>query len=251
MALSEDDTLVKLIDPKIREHGWIEDYLIRQYPIADDRFYVEGEEYKRLPTKLFADYVLKYKEMVIAVLEAKAEDKNPKKYLSQAQDYAKRLEVPFTYITNGKQIILYDHRTLQTEEVQSYLTPEEIYAAYLEWKGLNGAKNDALSYPLYITGTKRPRAYQETAVKCVLENIAKGNKQTLLTMATGTGKTYVAFQIIWKLLKSKQMHRVLFLTDRIFLKDDSHDRDFAPFDDDRCKIENGGFNKNHNVYFST
>jgi type I restriction enzyme, R subunit len=254
MPYSEDDTRVKFIDPKIKECGWEEEYLTRQYPIADDRFFVEGEDFKRLPTRKFADYVLSYKNVVVAVLEAKAEDEDPMKHLSQAEDYGKRLDVPFVYISNGKTTYLHDRRTGKTEDVKSYLSPEEIYVAYLEWKGLAKTKTDALNYPLYLTGSKRPRAYQETAIKKVVENILSGDKTTLLTMATGTGKTFVAFQIIWKLMKAKKFSRVLFLTDRIMLKDQAYN-EFEPFrqgsNDARCKIEGGDFNKNRDIYFST
>ncbi len=254
MPLSEQDTKAKLIDPVIHESGWIEDYLIREFPIADDRFYVEGEDYRKLPTKKFADYVLKYKETVIAVLEAKSDDEDPEKHISQLQDYAKRLDVPISYITNGKKTLLFDRRTTKVEEVDHYLAPEEIYSIYVAWKGLSQANTDALNYPLYISGSRRPRAYQEVAIKSVIENISRGNKKTLLTMATGTGKTFTAFQIVWKLIKSKSMHRVLFLADRIMLKDQAFN-DFEAFregsDDIRCKIEGGNFNKNRNIYFAT
>lgn len=254
MPYSEDDTRVKFIDPKIKECGWDEEYLIRQYPIADDRFFVEGEDFKRLPTRKFADYVLTYQNVVVAVLEAKAEDEDPMKHLSQAENYGKRLDVPFVYISNGKTTYLHDRRTGKTEAVESFLSPEEIYFAYLEWKGLAETKTDALNYPLYLTGSKRPRAYQETAIKKVIENILSGDKTTLLTMATGTGKTFVAFQIIWKLMKAKKFSRVLFLTDRIMLKDQAYN-EFEPFrqgsNDARCKIEGGDFNKNRDIYFST
>src|SRR3989338_2874532 len=182
MPLSEDDTRVKIIDPKIRECGWLEEYLVRQYPIADDRFYVEGEEYKRLPTHKFADYVLKYKETIIAVLEAKAEDEDPQKHLSQGQDYAQRLDVPFVYISNGKKTLLFDRRTLKSDDVESYLSPDELYKVYLEWKGLESTNPNPLNFPLYISGYKKPRAYQEIAVKRVIENIVKSNTRTLLTM---------------------------------------------------------------------
>src|SRR3989344_7965769 len=104
MPYSEDDTRVKLIDPQIHKCGGGEEYLSRQFPIADDRFRVEGEEYKRLKTAKFADYVLQYKNIAVAVLEAKAEDEDPMKHLSQVQDYAKRLNIPFAYISNGKRI---------------------------------------------------------------------------------------------------------------------------------------------------
>jgi len=251
MALSEADVKEKYITPKIHECGWIEDYIIREYPIADDRFFVEGEEYKKLQTKKFADYILKYKETVLAVIEAKAEDEDPEKHLSQAQDYAKRLDVPFAYISNGKKTILYDRRTKKTEHIKDYLSPEEIYQSYIEWRDLGEAKTDALNFPLHISGFKRPRAYQEVAIKAVVENIIKGNQKTLLTMATGTGKTYVAFQSIWKLVKSRHFSRVLFLTDRIILRDDAHERDFEPLGEARCIIKGGDFNKNRDIYFST
>jgi type I restriction enzyme R subunit len=254
MPLSEDDTRVKLIDPQIHKGGWAEDLLRRQYKMADDRFFVEGEEYKRLDTKKFADYVLRFKEVVVAVLEAKAEDEDPEKFLSQVQDYSKRLDVPLGYISNGKRTFLFDRRTAKTEEVEHYLSPEEIYKIYLDWRGLAKEKTDALNFPLYIPGNKEERAYQDVAIRRVVENIIKGNQRTLLTMATGTGKTFVAFQIIWKLVKSKHFHRVLFLTDRIFLKDQAYN-EFEPFrqgsNDARCKIEGGNFNKNRNIYFAT
>ena len=251
MALSEADTKAKYIDPKIHACGWIEDYLIREYPIADDRFFVEGEDFKRLQTRKFADYVLKYKEVVIAVVEAKAEDEDPEKHLSQAQDYAKRLDVPLAYVSNGKKTVLHDRRTLKTQEVEDYLKPEEIYQTYLEWKGLTDKATDALNYPFYISGSKKPRSYQETAIKAITENITKGKGKTLLTMATGTGKTFVSFQVVWKLVKSKQLHRVLFLTDRKILRDDSHSREFEPFGEARHIIKDGKFNQNRNIYFST
>jgi len=193
MPLSEDDTRVKLIDPQIHKSGWEEDLLRRQYKIADDRYFVEGEEYKRLDTKKFADYVLKFKETVIAVLEAKAEDEDPEKFISQVQDYSKRLDVPLGYISNGKRTFLFDRRTAKTKEVEHYLSPEEIYKVYLDWKGLSEEKTDALNFPLYISGNKEERAYQDVAIRRVVENIIKGNQRTLLTMSTGTGKTFVAF----------------------------------------------------------
>ena len=251
MPYSEDDTRVKLIDPKIHKCGWEEKYLSRQFPITEDRFFVEGEEFKRLKTARFADYVLTYKNVILAVLEAKAEDKDPMKYLGQAQDYAKRLNVPFAYISNGKTTILHDRCTQKTEEVSDYLSPENMYQAYLEWRGLGDKKLDALTYPLHFAVSKKPRSYQESAIKNTIEAFANGKQVALLTMATGTGKTYAAFQIVWKLVKSKTIHRVLFLCDRIILRDDAYGRDFEPFGEARCKIEGGNFNKHRDIYFST
>ena len=251
MPYSEDDTRVNLIDPKITECGWKNEYIQRQYPIADDRFFVEGEDYKRLPTAKYADYILRYQDVIIAVLEAKAEDEEPTKHLSQAQDYAKRLNVPFAYISNGRTTLLYDRRTLKTEEVSDYLSPEDMYKAFLEWKGLTKKNLDALTYPLYLSGSRKPRAYQETAIGNAVQAFVGDKNRALLTMATGTGKTFAAFQVVWKLVKSKTIHRVLFLCDRIILRDDAYSRDFEPFGEARCKIEGGDFNKNRDIYFAT
>lgn len=257
MPYSEQDTKAKIIEPKLESCKWEEDLLIREYPISADRFVVEGDTYRKLDTKLFADYVLYWANTVISVVEAKAEDEKPMKYLSQAQDYAKRLDIPLAYITNGQEIILHDRRTGETKEVEEYLEPVKMYQIYQEWKGLTSLEYtayDALHYPLYISGYRKPRAYQEAAIKNAVENICKGNKKSLLTMATGTGKTFIAFQIAWKLIKSKHMGRVLFLTDRIILRDQAYN-DFEPFregsTDPRYKLENGNFNHNHNIYFST
>src|SRR3989344_5253141 len=251
MPYSEDDTRVKIIDPKIHGDGWKEEQILRQHPIADDRFFVEGEDFRRLPTAKYADYILQYNNVSLAVLEAKAEDEDPMKHLSQAQDYAKRLDAPFAYISNGKAIYLHDRRTLKTEEVADYLSPEEMYQAYLAWKGLNSKSVDALTYPLHIAGARKLRAYQEAAIQKTIEAFTGGKQVALLTMATGTGKTYAAFQIVWKLVKSRTAHRVLFLTDRIILRDDAYSRDFEPFGEARCKIEGGGFNDTRDIYFST
>lgn len=251
MPYSEDDTRVKLIDPKIRDSGWKEENILRQYAISDDRFFVEGEDFRRLPTAKFADYVVIFNNVVVAVLEAKAEDEDPLKHLSQAQDYAQRLDVPFAYVSNGHTTYLHDRRSGKTDEVSDFLSPEEMYEIYIEWRGLTDVKHDALTYPLYLTGSRRPRAYQETAIKKAVENIVAKKHATLLTMATGTGKTYTSFQIIWKLYKSKTVSRVLFLCDRVILRDDSYSRDYEPFGDARCKIEGGTFNRNKDIYFAT
>ena len=117
MPYSEDDTRVKIIAPKIKENGWKEEHIQRQYPIRDDRFFVEGETFRRLPTAKFADYVVRYENVIVGVLEAKKEGEDPMTHLGQAQDYAKRLDVPFAYISNGKTIIFHDRRTLKTEQV--------------------------------------------------------------------------------------------------------------------------------------
>ena len=155
--------------------------------------------------------MLKVNNVIVAVVEAKAESKNAENGLSQAKDYAQRLDVPIAFATNGNMILMYDRQIPKTELVDRFLSPEELYQVCREWKGLIDKNLSPLEYPHYLGGGKKPRAYQETAIRRVIEAILKGQKRILLTTATETGKTYVAFQITWKLIKSGYFSRVLFL----------------------------------------
>ena len=252
MPLNEAETKAKLIEPKLKEAGWTEENIEREYRIKSDRFYVKGEEYEVIPAKdKYADYVLKVNNVIVAVVEAKAESKNAEDGLSQAKDYAQRLDAPVAFATNGHTILMYDRRIPKTEQIDKFPSSEELYQIYREWKGLIDKNLSPLEYPYYLGGGKRPRAYQETAIRKVIEAILRGQKRILLTMATGTGKTYTAFQITWKLIKSGYFSRVLFLTDRIFLRDQAYEKDFEPFKDGRFKIVGKNFNKNRQVYFAT
>jgi len=170
--------------------------------------------------------------------------------MSQARDYAQRLDVPIAFATNGHKILVYDRRIPKTEEIDRFLSPEETYQIYREWKGLENKNLSPLEYPYYISAGRKLRSYQETAVKRVIEAILKNQKRILLTMATGTGKTFTSFQIVWKLLKSNYFSRVLFLTDRVFLREQAYN-DYEPFKQARFEIKNKKFNKNRQVYFAT
>jgi type I restriction enzyme R subunit len=248
--LNEAETKAKLIEPKLKECGWAEDNLEREYRIKNNRFYVEGEDYKIKDTEKFADYVLKVNNVIVGVVEAKRIGIQAEKGESQAKDYAKRLDVPITYATNGKRIILHDRRTFRTEIVNDFFSPEDLYQIYKESKDLEHRNISSLEYPYYISPGKKVRSYQDTAIKSVVEAIIKGQDKVLLTMATGTGKTFVSFQIVWKFLKSGFFSRVLFLTDRVFLRDQAYEKDFEPFGGARDKIMSGKFNKNRKIYFS-
>ena len=251
MPLNEAETKAKLIEPKLREAGWSEENIEREYRIKSDRFYVKGEEYEIIEAKdKYADYVLKVNNVIVAVVEAKKEEKSAEDGISQARDYTQRLDVPIAYATNGHKILIYDRRIPKTEEVNEFLSPQELFEIYKEWKGLEDKNLSPLEYPSYISGGKKLRSYQETAVKKVIEAVLKEKKRILLTMATGTGKTYTSFQIVWKLLKSGHFSRVLFLTDRLFLREQAFN-DYEPFGQARFEIKNRNFNKNRQVYFST
>lgn len=251
MPLNEAETKAKLIEPKLKEAGWTEDNIEREYKIKNDRFYVKGEEYEIIEAKdKFADYVLKVNNVIVAVIEAKKEEKSAEDGMSQARDYAQRLDIPIAFATNGHEILMYDRRIPKTEKVDNFLSPEELYEIYKQWKGLEDKNLSPLEYSYYILPERKLRSYQEIAVKRVIEAILKGQKRILLTMATGTGKTFVSFQIVWKLLKSNYFSRVLFLTDRVFLREQAYN-DYEVFKQARFEIKNKNFNKNRQVYFAT
>ena len=173
--------------------------------------------------------------------------------MQQAKEYAEILGVQFTYATNGQQIIEFDFHTGQQRQIDRYPTPDEL------WARLHVQPEVAphLLAPTSRTSGKALRYYQEIAINRVVEAIAGGRRRILLTMATGTGKTLVAFQICWKLWKSewnaaraKRPPRILFLSDRNILVDDPKDKDFVPFGDARFKIEGGTVNKSREMYFA-
>ena len=253
MKLSEDDVRAKFITPGLKDCGWSEDLITRNFPITDDRFVVFGDEFKKIKTKLKADYVLKYNSIILSLVEAKAEGENLEKHLSQLQNYAKKLDILISYISNDKETLCYDRRDLSIKKVDKYLSPDELFQIYKNFRNIKDHQSDPNKFPTYIHNDIKLRSYQEVAIKKVVEEISLGNKKTLLTMATGCGKTLIAFQIAWKLTQSNFLHRVLFLTDRVFLRDQAY-KDFSPFkinkEENRFKIETGNFNKNRNIYFA-
>lgn len=247
--LSEADTRAKLIDPKLRESGWTEDKIRREVFLTPGKLI--NEEGKREKGKK-ADYVLYYSlGFPIAVVEAKEESKSALDGMRQAKTYAKMLGVYFAYSTNGHEIEEFDFTTNKQRTIDKFPAPEELYRRYVQFKfKAHKAKIDPLTVPYYTQGGKKPRYYQEAAIKRVIEAILEGSKRILLTMATGTGKTFVAFQIVWKLIKSGYFERVVYIADRNFLRDQAYN-EFAPFEDARAIIESDNTPKNRQIYFST
>jgi len=235
--MSEADTRVKLIDPKLKESGWSEDKIRRDVYITPGKIIDEtGRRQKgRKP-----DYILYHNpSFPIAVVEAKEKSKSALTGMEQAKEYARMLGVLFAYSTNGHEIEEFDFTTNTQRTIERFPTPEELYKRYVKFTFKEEVKTDPLEYPYYsISSGKEPRYYQEAAINKAIEAILKGKKRVLLTMATGTGKTYVAFQIVWKLLKSGYFQRVLYIADRIFLRDQAYN-EFAPFEDARAVIEEG------------
>jgi type I restriction enzyme R subunit len=249
--LREDDTRAKLVDPKLHESGWKEEMIERGRCITPGKL-IDEQGKRKKGTEI--DYILYYNSVPIAVVEAEPESKSALSGMGQAKDDAENyMHVPFAYSTNGHEIEEFDFTTNTQRTLSRFPTPEELWERYLKYKfkeKLTEVKLDPLTYPYHhLTGGKYPWYFQEVAIRKVIEAILNDKKRILLTMATGSGKTYVAFQIVWKLLNSRYLKRVLYLADRLFLRDQAYN-EFAPFEDARALIEEGKAPKNREVYFS-
>jgi len=199
---TEADTRAKLIDEKLHRSGWDEDKIWREYYISRGRI-INSDGSRARPRR--ADYVLFYPNRsghALAVVEAKKASKDPYAGLEQAKRYAKALDVPFAYSTNGLKIIEYNFFTKQTRELDAFPAPEELWREYSTRKGLDIAarrfQKNPLEVPFY-TSDKKPRYYQEVAVRRAIETVLLGRKRLLLTMATGSGKTSLVDSMLFKL----------------------------------------------------
>ena len=267
--MNETETRAEYIDPALKAAGWgvVEGSRIRmEFPINKGRLIGHGQRNK--PDK--ADYVLQYKNRNLAVIEAKARDKYYTEGVGQAKDYAGKLQVRFTYSTNGLQIYRIDMQEGQEGDVTSYPTPDELWEMTFgeqnQLQPLSAVWRDKLlSVPFEDRGgTWQPRYYQENAITKVLEAVANDQQRILLTLATGTGKTAIAFQIAWKLFQAKwninkdgqRSPRILFLADRNILADQAFNA-FSVFEEDALVRINpsdikkkGRVPKNGSVFFT-
>jgi len=235
--MNEADTRANLIDPALKDSGWGdagEGKILREFVIAPGR--IEGRGKKRSLVK--ADYVLMYRNHQLAIVEAKSDEHSVTEGVGQAKDYAQKMSVRFTYATNGKGIYEIDMETGAEREVPRYPTPQELwdrtFAVQNAWRD-----HFAVVVPHDKGGMYDGRFYQTTAIEKSLEAIAAGKDRILLTLATGTGKTMIAFQIAWKLFHSRwnlsrepnRLPRILFLADRNILADQAYNA-FTGFDED-------------------
>lgn len=254
--MTEEDIKLRYITPAITLK-WSVDHITMETKITDGKMNLKGNfVFREKPKK--ADYILYInKNNPIAIVEAK-DNKHTVSYgLQQAMAYAQMLDVPFAYSSNGD--AFYEHDFLTGQERQLTLsefpTPDELFARYQAGKGLNDKEKKIIEQPYYSSlTTYAPRYYQRNAVNRTVDAIAKGQQRLLLVMATGTGKTYTAFQIVYRLLKSGMKKKVLYLADRNILVDQSIQQDFAPLQKTIHKIN---FAKDdpvtitsHEVYFS-
>ena len=257
--MNESDTRLHKIDPKLKAAGW---GVTEGSRITTEYTFTRGKisrSQKGKPKR--ADYVLIYKGVKLAIVEAKSDELSYSEGVAQAKEYADMLGIRYTYATNGNDIWEMDRQSYEEHFVTSYPSPEEL------WQRVYGPSNDLRDklniIPYYSDGVKQPRYYQELAVRRVLEGIAKGEKRILLTLATGTGKTFIAFQIAWKLFEARwnlkqtgTRPRILFLADRNTLAKQAM-IDFGGFKKDalvRIKpgtvAKNGGVPTNGSIFFT-
>ncbi|MDP3228754.1 MAG: DEAD/DEAH box helicase family protein [Acidovorax sp.] len=263
-SLSERDICTKFITPAILQARWQQHEFREEVSLTEGRVMVRGNlaariknpEVKGGPKR--ADFVLYARPNVpIAIVEAKQANFSVGHGMQQALAYAEMLDAPFAISSNGEEFLLHD-RTGLTQPVERALaldafpTLAELWPIYQQWKGLaEPAAVKLIEQPFYTDGSGRePRYYQRVAINRTIEAVAKGQQRILLVMATGTGKTYTAFQIIWRLWKAKAKKRILFLADRNILVDQTMQQDFAPFGELMHKVTSREVKRNYEIYLA-
>ncbi len=257
-ALSEADIKAKFITPAILKAGWDEQTQIgREVYFTDGRIYVKGKLTTRGKRK-FADYILFYKPNVpIAIIEAKDNKHSVKSGMQQALGYANTLDIPCVFSSNGDGFYFHDKTATDGKiekeiSLNEFPSPEELWEKYKKYKGIESKVVERIASQDYFQdGTgRKPRYYQQIAINRTIEAVAKGQKRIILVMATGTGKTYTAFQIIYRLWKSGAKKRILFLADRTSLIDQTARGDFRHFKDAMTIIKHKKIDKAYNIYLA-
>lgn len=257
-TLSERDICTKFITPAVEKSGWNKiTQLLEEVSFTDGKIYVRGKLSARGSQKR-ADYILYYKPNIpIAIIEAKDNKHSVRAGIQQALDYAKILDIPCVFSSNGDGFLFHD-RTAGGKDIEkeismdSFPTPEQLWNKYKMYKGIKTPEAELIaSQDYYFDGSgRRPRYYQQIAVNKTVEAIANGQNRALLVMATGTGKTYTAFQIIHRLWKSGAKKRILFLADRNALINQTKRGDFKHFKDKMTVIKHRQIDKSYEIYLA-
>src|SRR5258707_10532895 len=245
-SLTERDICTKFILPAVKRAGWDEMVQVREEVyFTKGRIIVRGKLVTRGKAKK-ADFVLSYKPNIpIALIEAKDNNHSVGHGIQQGLDYAATLDIPFVFSSNGDGFVFHDRTGLSAPVeanlgLDAFPSPADLWARYRAWKGLDAEAEQIVLQDYFDDGSgKAPRYYQVNAVNAAIEAIAKGRDRVLLVMATGTGKTYTAFQIIWRLWKAGRKKRILFLADRNVLVDQTMVNDFRPFGPAMAKLSTG------------
>ena len=256
-SLSERDICTKFITPSLIKAGWdTQKQVLEEVSFTDGKIHVRGKLTARGARKR-ADYILYYKANIpIAIIEAKDNKHSIRSGIQQALDYAKILDIPCVFSSNGDGFLFHDRTAIdgniETElRLDEFPSPQLIWEKYKKYKGITTANEKVVSQDYYFDGTgRKPRYYQQIAINRTIESIAKGQNRILITMATGTGKTYVAFQIAYRLWKAGVKKRILFLADRNALIGQAQRGDFKHFRDKMTMVKNRMVDKSYEVYLA-
>ena len=257
-SLSERDICTKFITPAVEKSGWnTYTQLLEEVSFTDGKIYVRGKLTAR-GTQKRADYILYYKPNIpIAIIEAKDNKHSVRAGIQQALDYARILDIPCVFSSNGDGFLFHDRTAtdgnIETElDIDSFPTPEQLWERYKKYKGITTPASEKIAaQDYYFDGTSRkPRYYQQIAVNRTVEAIANGQNRIILVMATGTGKTYTSFQIIHRLWKSGAKKRILFLADRNALIDQTRRGDFKHFKDKMTVVKHRQIDKSYEIYLA-
>lgn len=252
-SLSEQDIRDRFITPALEQAGWDAEHRRAEYSFTAGAIIVNGTLKHRKQGKR-ADYILLTKENYpIAVVEAKDYNHTPSDGIQQAIDYAEILDIPFAYSSNGEAFVEHDMLTgkERTIENDNFPTPLALRARLQEQKRLTMEEQDIIDVPYYTDSDSfEPRYYQRIAINRTVEAVARGQKRILLVMATGTGKTYTAFQIIHRLHAAKKARRILYIADRNILIDQTMRQDFKPFSKIMTKIKGKEPESGYEIYMS-
>lgn len=252
-SLSEEDIKHRYITPAIESKGWDKQHVRMEYAFTAGRVIFDGDVHAHKAPKR-ADYLLYGQtKQPIAIVEAKAATKSVGAGMQQAIDYAVTLDVPFAYSSNGLGFIEHDFLTGKETEIalDKFPTPDELHIRLMNHKKLTLAQQDIVDTPFYFDAySHEPRYYQRIAINRTVEAIAKGKERVLIVMATGTGKTYTAFQIIHRLHKSGAKKKILYLADRNILIDQTMTQDFKPFAKVMFKVKDGKIDSAYEIYMA-
>jgi len=251
--LSEEDIKARYITPAVNQAGWDLKQIRFEYAFTAGRIILRGRMTARGKQKR-ADYVLFYKKnLPLAIIEAKDNNHPVGSGLQQGIEYAQALDIKYVYSSNGDGFV---EQNLLTGEVSNlnldeFPSPEELYSRYKTDKGIDEAEERVMLEPYYyVPNYKTPRYYQRVAINRTVDAVAKGRNRLILVSATGTGKTYMAFQIIYRLWKSGIKKKILFLADRNVLVDQTMSGDFSPFSGKMTKVENRNLDSSYEIYLA-
>jgi type I restriction enzyme, R subunit len=256
-TLSERDICTKYITPALQISGWdLEKQILEEVSFTDGKIFVRGKLTARGKRKR-ADYILYYKANPVAIIEAKDNNHSVNAGIQQALDYAQILDIPCVFSSNGDGFLFHDRTAIDNSiekelSIDQFPSPSDLWNKFKIFKNITSGEQERIISQEYFTdgSGRKPRYYQEIAINRTLEAIAKNQNRVLLVMATGTGKTYTAFQIVYRLWKAKVKKRILYLADRKVLISQTKNNDFRHFGDKMTWVRNRSVDKSFEIYLA-